>query len=162
MQIPPTAVPPTSPPPSQSDTSKTDSSDYNPPSTSAHRKSSMLSLGIPSLLKSSSSRRSLQSDKEAAKDSVKSKDQERSKAEKQEKDRQKKEDKDRSESRISVLMGRKRGKVRFCTSLLIPSPTHHPRRCHQLNLVRPNSYRPRYHPCKYLHCPLQLRNVWPI
>ena len=29
------------------------------------------------------------------------------------KERQKKEDKDRSESRISVMMGRKRGKVKF-------------------------------------------------
>ncbi|KAG6816950.1 hypothetical protein H0H87_001465 [Tephrocybe sp. NHM501043] len=94
---------------------------HNPPSTtsipgSQHKKSSVLSLGLPSLLKSSS-RRSLHSDsKETAKELQKLKDaeKERAKQEKVEKERQKKEDKDRSESRISVLMGgvtRKRGKT---------------------------------------------------
>ncbi|KAG6849418.1 hypothetical protein H0H93_008664 [Arthromyces matolae] len=80
---------------------------------SQHKKSSVLSLGLPSLLKSSS-RRSLHSD--SGKDSHKSKDLEKEKAkqEKTEKERQKKDEKDRSESRISVLMGgvtRKRGKT---------------------------------------------------
>jgi dual specificity tyrosine-phosphorylation-regulated kinase 2/3/4 len=95
---------------------------HNPPSTSvpgsAHKKSSVLSLGLPSLLKSSS-RRSLHAEsKEAAreiqraKDAAKDAEKERGKLEKLEKEKQKKEDKDRSESRISVLMGgRKRGKV---------------------------------------------------
>ncbi|KAG6841209.1 hypothetical protein C0991_000871 [Blastosporella zonata] len=94
---------------------------HNPSSTtsvpgSQHKKSSVLSLGLPSLLKSSS-RRSLHSDsKETAKELQKLKDAEKEKAkqEKVEKERQKKEDKDRSESRISVLMGgvtRKRGKT---------------------------------------------------
>ncbi|KAG6861883.1 hypothetical protein C0995_010589 [Termitomyces sp. Mi166 len=94
---------------------------HNPSSTtsvpgSQHKKSSVLSLGLPSLLKSSS-RRSLHSDsKETAKELQKLKDAEKEKAkqEKLEKERQKKEDKDRSESRISVLMGgvtRKRGKT---------------------------------------------------
>ena len=71
--------------------------------------------GLPSLLKGSSSRKSLHSDsKEAAKDAQRAKDaaketeKERIKAEKE---KQKKDDRDRSESRISVLMGRKRGKV---------------------------------------------------
>ena len=62
-------------------------------------------FGLPSLLKGSSSRRSLHSDKEKS-DSRSGKDESRS-----DKEKQKKEDKDRSESRISVLMGRKRGKV---------------------------------------------------
>ncbi|KAJ7580985.1 hypothetical protein C8J56DRAFT_958751 [Mycena floridula] len=86
--------------------------DFNPPSTSvpgsAHKKSSMLSLGT--LLKSSS-RRSLHADsKEAAKDIQRAKDAVKE-AEKEKEKQLKKEDKDRSESRISVLMGRKRGKT---------------------------------------------------
>lgn len=81
----------------------------------AQKKSSVLSLGFPSLLKSNS-RRSLHSDaKDAAKEHSKLKDAARE-AEKEraklEKEKQKKEDKDRSESRISVLISRKRGKVR--------------------------------------------------
>lgn len=95
--------------------------DYSSVSTStpgtAHKKSSVLSLGLPSLLKSSS-RRSLHSDaKESDKELQRAKaaaretEKERQKQEKQEKERQKKEDKDRSESRISVMMSRKRGKV---------------------------------------------------
>lgn len=81
----------------------------------------MLSLGLPSLLKSSS-RRSLHAEsKEAAREIQKAKDaeKERGKQEKLEKERQKKEDKDRSESRISVLMGRRRGKVRFSYLLFL-------------------------------------------
>ncbi|KIY70038.1 hypothetical protein CYLTODRAFT_420127 [Cylindrobasidium torrendii FP15055 ss-10] len=85
--------------------------DHNPPSTSAHRKSSMLSLGLPSLLKGSSSRRSLHSDsKDTATKSPREADdlkREKSRTEKE----KKKDDKDRSESRISALMGRKRGKT---------------------------------------------------
>lgn len=80
------------------------------------KKSSVLSLGFPSLLKSNS-RRSLHTDaKDAAKELSKLKDAARD-AEKEraklEKEKQKKEDKDRSESRISVLISRKRGKVRI-------------------------------------------------
>ena len=83
--------------------------------TSTQKKSSVLSLGFPSLLKSSS-RRSLHSD---AKDSAKEAEKERLKKLKQEKDKNKKDEKDRSESRISLLMGggRRRGKV-ICISLM--------------------------------------------
>lgn len=107
---------------------------YNPPSASGpgstHKKSSVLSLGLPSLLKSSS-RKSLHSDsKEAAKELQKLKDAEKEKGrqEKLEKERQKKEDKDRSESRISVLMGgRKRGKTLSSTDPRKPkSPVNLP------------------------------------
>ena len=90
--------------------------DYSSPSVSTpnHKKSSVLSLGLPSLLKSSS-RRSLHSDaKDAAKEAQKAKDAARELEKgknKLEKERQKKEDKDRSESRISMIMNRKRGKV---------------------------------------------------
>jgi dual specificity tyrosine-phosphorylation-regulated kinase 2/3/4 len=81
---------------------------------SANRKSSVFSL-----LRGSSSRKSLHSDsKEAARDVQKAKDairdaeKERIRVEKEkEREKNKKDDKDRSESRISVLMGRKRGKV---------------------------------------------------
>lgn len=73
---------------------------------STHKKSSVLSLGLPSLLKSSS-RRSLHGDKSDAakelKDGHKSREAEREKP--------KQDHKDRSESRISVLMGRRRGKA---------------------------------------------------
>ncbi|KAG7452947.1 uncharacterized protein BT62DRAFT_959080 [Guyanagaster necrorhizus] len=113
MQLPPSSIVTSSSPtlPGNSAimlTSKRSTSpgfDYNPPSTSAHKKSSMLSLGLPSLLKGSSSRKSLHSDsRESVKDSPR-KDSEKARLEK------KKEDKERSESRISVLMGRKRGKT---------------------------------------------------
>ncbi|KJA27320.1 hypothetical protein HYPSUDRAFT_131397 [Hypholoma sublateritium FD-334 SS-4] len=100
-----------------------------------HKKSSMLSLGgFPSLLKSSS-RRSLHSDakdaakelaKEAqrAKDAARESEKERHRAEKE---RQKKEDKDRSESRISVIMNRKRGKTLSSTDPRKPkSPVNLP------------------------------------
>ena len=80
----------------------------------SHKKHSVLSLGLPSLLKSSS-RRSLHSDaKDAAKEAQKAKDAARELEKgrnKLEKERQKKEDKERSESRISLIMNRKRGKV---------------------------------------------------
>ena len=85
------------------------SASVSTPGTS-HKKHSVLSLGLPSLLKSSS-RRSLHSDaKDAAKEAQKVKDAEKGKI-KLEKERQKKEDKERSESRISMIMNRKRGKV---------------------------------------------------
>jgi dual specificity tyrosine-phosphorylation-regulated kinase 2/3/4 len=81
------------------------------------KKSSVLSLGLPSLLKSSSSRRSLHADKVEAKElkeiqrAGREAEKEREKQLKAEK--AVKDAKDRSESRISsVLMGRKRGKVR--------------------------------------------------
>lgn len=97
---------------------KTSSPDYAPLSTSVpgstHKKSSVLSLGLPSLLKSSS-RRSLNADSKEAAQRLKEAEKEKARAEKE----KKKDDKDRSESRISVLMGRKRGKVRF-------SLHHHP------------------------------------
>lgn len=73
---------------------------------SSQKKSSVLSLGLPSLLKSSS-RRSLHGDKsdtpKEVKESARSKD--------SEKEKSKQDQKDRSESRISLLMGRKRGKT---------------------------------------------------
>ena len=94
---------------------------------SAQKKSSVLSLGLPSLLKGSSSRRSLHGDKSDSRDSLmerqRSKDGDKSEKglakenAKLLKERQKKEDKDRSESRISVMMGRKRGKVNFIADL---------------------------------------------
>ena len=98
------------------------------------KKSSMLSLGLPSLLKSSS-RRSLHSDakdsdkegqraKAAAKEAEKSK----SKLEKQKKD-----DKDRSESRISVIINRKRGKVCNCHYNSSKQTHLFCRLCHLLN-----------------------------
>lgn len=101
------------------------SQDYNSISTSTpgttHKKSSMLSLGLPSLLKSSS-RRSLHADaKDAAKEAQRAKDAARElekEKTKLEKERQKKEDKDRSESRISVIINRKRGKVRLDIQLI--------------------------------------------
>ncbi|KAK7043784.1 serine/threonine protein kinase, CMGC, dual-specificity [Paramarasmius palmivorus] len=135
----PPAVPSSSSPPLTSDsgmlsattrykqTSSPNSTDYNPPSTSvpgsAHKKSSVFSL-----LKGSSSRKSLHQDsKEAAKDAQKLKEAEKERA-KQEKEKQKKDDKDRSESRIStVLMGRKRGKTLSSTDPRKPkSPVHMP------------------------------------
>ncbi|KAF8636499.1 hypothetical protein AX17_003314 [Amanita inopinata Kibby_2008] len=130
MQVPPPVVIPSSPTFSASGTQtpsirrvNSSSKDHNqlPMSapSSAQKKSSVLSLGFPSLLKSSS-RRSLHSDaKESAKesqrikDTTKEREKERSKQTKQEKEKHRKEDKDRSESRISLLMsgGRKRGKT---------------------------------------------------
>ncbi|EJD02073.1 uncharacterized protein FOMMEDRAFT_29176 [Fomitiporia mediterranea MF3/22] len=76
----------------------------------SHRKSSMLSLGLPSILKGSSSRKSLQVEK----GSLSSHEPEKLRKYKDsdgEHAKGKKEEKDRSESRISVLMGRKRGKT---------------------------------------------------
>lgn len=128
MQVPPPSGPnPSSSPPfpgllsanqSYTKQSTSPSQDYSSISTSTpgttHKKSSMLSLGLPSLLKSSS-RRSLHSEaKDAAKELQRAKDAARESEKeriKHEKERQKKEDKDRSESRISVIMNRKRGKV---------------------------------------------------
>ncbi|KAI0340710.1 hypothetical protein BDW22DRAFT_1398476 [Trametopsis cervina] len=119
MQIPPANIPPSSPTYSSTHSQLRSPSmgmsptkEAQPPTaipSSSHKKSSVLSLGLPSLLKGSSSRRSLHSDKE--KSDAKSAKEEARHAKEVEKDRQKKEDKDRSESRISVLMGRKRGKT---------------------------------------------------
>ncbi|KAJ7929390.1 hypothetical protein B0H13DRAFT_948617 [Mycena leptocephala] len=138
MQIPATIPMPSSPTQSAASynslsqaRSKPDS-DYNPASTSTPgKKSSVLSL-----LKGSSSRRSLHADsKEAAKELQKTREAEREKEKekerlaKAEKEKQKKEEKDRSESRISVLMGRKRGKTLSSTeppARKTKSPVHLP------------------------------------
>ncbi|KAI9569102.1 hypothetical protein HD554DRAFT_2204797 [Boletus coccyginus] len=125
MQIPPTnvmpasaspAVPSASAPtqrgPRTSGSPVKDSSRVVPSTPGSHKKSSVLSLGLPSLLKSSS-RRSLHGDKSDAgtgketRDGLRSRDAEKEK----EKEKRKQDPKDRSESRISVLMGRKRGKT---------------------------------------------------
>nr|AXF50741.1 protein kinase [Inonotus obliquus] len=76
----------------------------------SQRKSSMLTLGLPSILKGSSSRKSLQVDRSL----ISTREQEKLRRPKEsdsEHTKSKKDDKDRSESRISVLMGRKRGKT---------------------------------------------------
>lgn len=118
MQVPPVLPPSTSPPSHlttpRSKNSASPSRDYATLSTSvpgSASKKSVLSLGLPSLLKSSS-RRSLHADaKDSSKENAKSdKEAEKAKA-KAEKER-KKEEKDRSESRISLMI-RKRGKVRL-------------------------------------------------
>lgn len=83
------------------------------PTTPGHsqRKSSMLSLGLPSILKGSSSRKSVHVDKNMG---IRDSDVEsRARDSGTENLKTKKDDKDRSESRISVLMGRKRGKVSY-------------------------------------------------
>ncbi|CAK5279416.1 unnamed protein product [Mycena citricolor] len=129
MQIPAPAPSASSPTQSSSRSAKADS-DYNPAvSTSTPgKKSSVLSL-----LKGSSSRRSLHADsKEAAKELQRLKDAEKDKerlAKAAEKERLKKEERDRSESRISVLMGRKRGKTLSSTdppARKVKSPVHLP------------------------------------
>ncbi|TFK72601.1 hypothetical protein BDN72DRAFT_836165 [Pluteus cervinus] len=80
-------------------------------STSTHKKSSVLSLGLPSLLKGSSSRRSLHNDsKGSTKEAQKHKDAEKDRS-RQEKEKSRKDEKDRSESRISSMISRKRGKT---------------------------------------------------
>ncbi|KAI0362771.1 hypothetical protein OH77DRAFT_1467846 [Trametes cingulata] len=121
MQVPPPSVPPTSVSPTLSSgpasathlrapsalSPTKDTSLSSPVVPGSAKKSSVLSLGLPSLLKGSSSRRSLHSDKE--KSDVKSGRENATSSSDREK--QKKDDKDRSESRISVLMGRKRGKT---------------------------------------------------
>lgn len=103
-------------------TSPAKESSRPPPTTpsSSQKKSSVLSLGLPSLLKGSSSRRSLHGDKsdtgtgKGTRDSQKTKEGEKAKA--------KQDLKDRSESRISVLMGRKRGKTLSSTDPKKASP----------------------------------------
>ncbi|OBZ75716.1 Dual specificity protein kinase pom1 [Grifola frondosa] len=87
------------------------------------KKSSVLSLGLPSLLKGSSSRRSLHSDKEKS-DAKSSR--ENHHASHSDKDKHKKEERDRSESRISVLMGRKRGKTLSSGTPKKPEPVAMP------------------------------------
>ena len=91
------------------------------PGSSSQRKSVL--MGLPSLLKGSNSRRSLhggeKSDAEKRQREERSREREREKEREKEKAREekerrkeeKKEEKERSESRISVLMGRRRGKV---------------------------------------------------
>ncbi len=114
MQVPP-IIPASTSPPSHLSTprSKNDASpsrDYAALSTSVpsstSKKSSVLSLGLPSLLKSSS-RRSLHSDAKESARSDKEIEKARVKAEKE----KRKGEKDRSESRISLMI-RKRGKVK--------------------------------------------------
>jgi dual specificity tyrosine-phosphorylation-regulated kinase 2/3/4 len=87
--------------------SPVDSSLSTPPG--AHKKSSIISLG--SLLKGSSSRRNLQAGKDEPRSDRESRRARDTDGGKSDKERVKKEEKDRSESRISALMGRKRGKV---------------------------------------------------
>ena len=87
--------------------SPVDSSLSTPPG--AHKKSSLISLG--SLLKGSSSRRNLQAGKDEPRSDRESRRGRDTDGGKSDKEKAKKEEKDRSESRISVLMGRKRGKV---------------------------------------------------
>ena len=124
--MPPTAVSPTlstGPPPTThlrapSTTSPTKDSSLSSPSVpGSAKKPSVLSLGLPSLLKGSSSRRSLHSDREKS-DAKSSRE---SAATSSDRERTKKDDKDRSESRISVLMGRKRGKVRLTVCVRGPA-----------------------------------------
>jgi dual specificity tyrosine-phosphorylation-regulated kinase 2/3/4 len=86
--------------------SPVDTSLSTPPS--AHKKSSIISLG--SLLKGSSSRRNLQAGKDDPRSDRESRRGRDTDGGKSDKEKAKKE-KDRSESRISVLMGRKRGQV---------------------------------------------------
>ncbi|KAH9857780.1 hypothetical protein C2E23DRAFT_719720 [Lenzites betulinus] len=121
MQVPAPSIPPTSVSPTfstgpQSGTylrapsalSPTKESGYSSASVpGSAKKSSVLSLGLPSLLKGSSSRRSLHSDKEKS-DAKSNRD---TAASSSDREKHRKDDKDRSESRISVLMGRKRGKT---------------------------------------------------
>jgi dual specificity tyrosine-phosphorylation-regulated kinase 2/3/4 len=87
--------------------SPVDSSLSTPPA--AHKKTSIISLG--SLLKGSTSRRNLQAGKDEPKSDRESRRARDTDGGKSDKEKAKKEEKDRSESRISVLMGRKRGKV---------------------------------------------------
>jgi dual specificity tyrosine-phosphorylation-regulated kinase 2/3/4 len=96
----------------------------SPPSTkdasqtplSPTKKSSV--FGLPSLLKGSSSKRSLQAqaDKDREREREREEKRERQLEKERERQQRKEDDKDRSESRISVLMGRKRGKVRHLSN----------------------------------------------
>ncbi|KAI0262949.1 hypothetical protein BC834DRAFT_889829 [Gloeopeniophorella convolvens] len=90
----------------------------------AHKKTSMLSLG--SLLKGSSSRRNLQAGKDDSKSDRESRRGRDTDGGKSDKEKSKKDDKDRSESRISVLMGRKRGKTLSSTESKKPQPAGPP------------------------------------
>lgn len=130
MQMPPpgAAMPSTSPTYSSSNSHLRPPSATSPikdtPLTSPTTKKSSV-FGLPSLLKGSSSRRSLHSDKEKS-DSRSAKEEARA-----EKEKHKKDEKDRSESRISVLMGRKRGKVSLKIFLRVRSFL----RCRHLDIV---------------------------
>ena len=101
--------------------SPVDSSLSTPPA--AHKKTSIMSLG--SLLKGSTSRRNLQAGKDEPRSDRESRRARDTDGGKSDKEKSKKEEKDRSESRISVLMGRKRGKV---------SQAHCKRRRNYMNL----------------------------
>ncbi|KAH8983603.1 hypothetical protein EDB86DRAFT_242643 [Lactarius hatsudake] len=109
--VPRSSSPPASTGPSHLQTrepvSPVDSSLSTPPG--AHKKSSIISLG--SLLKGSSSRRNLQSGKDDPKSDREGRRARDTDGGKSDKEKVKKDDKDRSESRISMLMGRKRGKT---------------------------------------------------
>ncbi|KAI0303440.1 hypothetical protein B0F90DRAFT_1935362 [Multifurca ochricompacta] len=90
----------------------------------AHKKSSIISLG--SLLKGSSSRRNLQSGKDDTKSDREGRRARDNDGGKSDKEKAKKEEKDRSESRISVLMGRKRGKTLSSAESKKPQPVSMP------------------------------------
>lgn len=89
------------------------SSQSTPPG--SHKKSSVLSRGLPGLLKGSSSRRNMQTDNSEAKEQ-KEQEKQRAKDQEAEVQRLKKEAKDarheeKGAGRLSVMMGRRRGKV---------------------------------------------------
>ena len=147
MQIPPTNVIPTSASPtipsvpnSTQNSQRAGSSPIRDPSRTApntpgsHKKSSVLSLGLPALLKSSS-RRSLHGDKSDAGTGKETRDSGRSRD--AEKEKSKQDPKDRSESRISVLMGRKRGKVSENMVIERKYSRPRPRRYHLQTRKRP-------------------------
>lgn len=130
MQVPP-AMPPSASPPGhlatpRSKLNASPSRDFAALSTSvpgsASKKSSVLSLGLPSLLKSSS-RRSLHSDAKdsSSKEGVKT-DKEVEKMRLRGEKERKKEEKERSESRISLMI-RKRGKVSLFSSRVCEQPS---------------------------------------
>lgn len=108
-----------------------------------------------SLLKGSSSRKSLQA--QADKDREREEKREKQQEKEREKQQKKEDDKDRSESRISVLMGRRRGKVSSISLFgfskfnviyrLFPQPIRR----------RPKWYH--YHQCKCQPSHLRLRSV---
>ena len=93
------------------------------PGSSSQRKSVL--MGLPSLLKGSNSRKSLhggdksdverrqKEERSREREREKEREKEKAKEEKERKKEEKREEKERSESRISVLMGRRRGKVLF-------------------------------------------------
>jgi dual specificity tyrosine-phosphorylation-regulated kinase 2/3/4 len=138
------------------------------PGSSAHRKSVL--MGLPSLLKGSNSRRSVhggdKSDSEKKAKEEKIREKEEKLREKEKKKEDKKEEKERSESRISVLMGRRRGKVSqlviyFPLFLLLGSNLLK-RPCHPEMVVRPKQPILICHRCRCLASRPLLLNAWPI